>query len=80
MWGRLLIRQLVMFQTPSGGELGIFLREPNICARAVRDWMQKPAARIHESRVIGDQGKVQSEIMHVVCVCERMGVSTAGGR
>ena len=60
--------QIVMVRTLSGGEPGRLLREPEICARAVRGWIQKPAARIHETRVIGDQGKVQSEIMHVVCV------------
>ena len=64
----MVVCQLVLVQTLSGGEPGILLREPEICARAVRGWIQKLAARIHETRVIGDQGKVQSEIMHVVCV------------
>ena len=68
LWGRVLMHQLVMVRTLSGGEPGILLREPKICTRAVRGWIQKHAARIHETRVIGDQGKVQSEIMHVVCV------------
>ena len=32
--------QIVMVRTLSGGEPGGLLREPDICARAVRGWMQ----------------------------------------
>ena len=41
---RLLMCQIVMVRTLSGGEPGGLLREPEICARAVRGWIQKPAA------------------------------------
>ena len=68
MWVRLLMRQLVMVRTLSGGEPSILLGKLEIYARAVSGWIQRPAVRIHETRVIGDQGEVQSEIMHVVRV------------
>ena len=39
LWGRVLICQLVMVRTLSGGEPGILLREPEICVRAVKGWI-----------------------------------------
>ena len=35
---------------------------------------------MHETRVIGNQGEVQSEVMHDVHVHEWIGVSTTSGR
>ena len=37
MWDRLLVRQLVMVRTLSGGEPGILLRGLEICLREVKD-------------------------------------------
>ena len=65
---------------PEWGRTGFPVRGSAICSSVVRERLFRPAVRMHETRVIGGRGEVQSKVMQDVRVQERTNVPTAGGR
>ena len=56
------------------------MKEQIFAQQRLENWISRPAVRMHETMVIGDQGEVQSGVMHDIHVHEMMDVSLTGGR